>query len=432
MASLELVSLITYFAAILIIAVAIAVGVTRVHARQMITQLERENAKLNHKLDLLICKQISVTDSATFINPVSERSRALREQIEHELHKLAAIMEVDSISVLVPYPACHDSKFCFLSVLGEEAHNLRYTLIDLDKGFAGDVFKQGKPIISNHVNSDSRWYRNFDRRIPFRTKNLLCLPLTNKGKAIGVVQILNKQSGFSNSDLTLAVEHIVTLNRQVGEFVQDPTHFNVLGIAHSQLIDEGTILVADLSNLSSLLTQNRYFPETHLINLINEYFESLTLIGLSYGGVVDHFSWGGFIMNFNISKQVENHRIVAVEAAFEMNLQFEELKKAWQRDGFPVTQIFNRIAVASGLILEVSLGPPEHRQRTVVGDPVTIASTLSALAPQDHNVVTADRTVYTDLSSLNIKSDKVPPEEINKVPGLIQDAYRIRLQSAVA
>ena len=83
------------------------------------------------------------------------------------------------------------------------------------------------------------------------------------------------------------------------------------------------------------------------------------------------------------------------------------------------------------MILEVTMEPSLNKQRTVIGEPIVIASTLSALAPRDRNVVTVDPAVLQDLSSLNIKSDKVKPEEIGKARGLIQEAYHIGLQHVV-
>lgn len=427
----ELVSLITSFTIILIISVIIAAAIAWARAQKVINALEQENTKLNRKLDALIVNQINMLSASHRNEFISEESRLLQEQIEEELQQLAQVMNLNSISVLVPFPASEYTKFCFLSVLGKEAENLRYTLIDIDKGFAGAVFQKGQPLISNQVEDDSRWYRNIDNRMPFPAQTLLSLPLTHKNKTIGVIQFLNKPGGFHDDDITTATFHMTSLNHKVKQFVQNPTNFNVLGIARSQLVDEATILVAQLSNLPSLLKEDRYLAETDIIHLINEYFESLTLIGLSYGGVVDKFSWGGFIMNFNVSKEVDNHRIMAVRAAFEMNIQFNEFKNSWQQYGFPVNQIFNRIAVASGMILEVTMEPSLNKQRTVIGEPIVIASTLSALAPRDRNVVTVDPSVHEDLSSLNIKSDKVKPEEIGKARGLIQEAYHIRLQHVV-
>ncbi len=428
----ELVRLIISFAIILIVSILIATRITWLRAQRVINALEKENTKLNRKLDALIVNQIHTLSASRRHEFISEESRVLKEQIDQELQHLAQVMNVKSISVLVPFPPSEYTKFCFLSVLGRDANNLRYTLIDIDKGLAGTVFQKGKPLISNQVEDDSRWYRNIDSRIPFRAKTLLSLPLTHKNKTIGVIQFLNKLNGFTEDDIAIALEHMTGLNHKVKQFITETKSFNVLGIARSQLVDEATILVAELSNLPSLLKEDAYLAETDIMNLINEYFESLTMIGLSYGGVVDKFSWSGFIMNFNVSKEVHNHRIMAVRAAFEMNIQFNEFKKSWEQYGFPVNQIFNRIAVASGKILEVTIEPSLNKQRTVIGDPVIIASTLSALAPRDRDVVTVDPSVHQDLSSLNIKSDKVKPEEIGKGRGLIQEAYRIRLQNVVA
>ena len=113
----ELVSLISSFAVILIISVIIAVAIASARAQKVINTLQKENTKLNRKLDALIVNQINTLSASHRNEFISEESRLLKEQIEEELQQLAQVMNVNSISVLVPFPDSEYTKLCFLSVL---------------------------------------------------------------------------------------------------------------------------------------------------------------------------------------------------------------------------------------------------------------------------------------------------------------------------
>jgi len=70
-------------------------------------------------------------------------------------------------------------------------------------GIAGWVAKNGKALLIEDAYEDPRFLRDFDIKTGFRTKTVLCIPLTVKGETIGVAQIINKKDGsvFKPDDL---------------------------------------------------------------------------------------------------------------------------------------------------------------------------------------------------------------------------------------
>ncbi len=63
-------------------------------------------------------------------------------------------------------------------------------------GIAGAVFTSGKTINIPHAYADLRFNPAFDRKSGFFTRSILCVPIVNqKGKIIGVTQVLNKKNG---------------------------------------------------------------------------------------------------------------------------------------------------------------------------------------------------------------------------------------------
>jgi adenylate cyclase len=63
-------------------------------------------------------------------------------------------------------------------------------------GIAGAVFTTGKTINIPYAYADLRFNPAFDKKSGFFTRSILCVPIINqKGKVIGVTQVLNKKNG---------------------------------------------------------------------------------------------------------------------------------------------------------------------------------------------------------------------------------------------
>ncbi len=82
--------------------------------------------------------------------------------------------------------------------LGLEQQKIR---LPADRGIAGWVARAGSAVLLEDAYADPRFEPDIDRRLGFKTKELLCLPIRNEaGAIIGVLQLLNKQEGFSGED----------------------------------------------------------------------------------------------------------------------------------------------------------------------------------------------------------------------------------------
>src|SRR5271168_451036 len=73
--------------------------------------------------------------------------------------------------------------------------------LPLEKGIAGWVAREGKAVRLEDVYLDPRFEPDVDRKLGFRTRQLLCLPIRNEaGAIIGVLQLLNKAESFTDED----------------------------------------------------------------------------------------------------------------------------------------------------------------------------------------------------------------------------------------
>jgi len=82
--------------------------------------------------------------------------------------------------------------------LGLEQQVIR---LPADRGIAGWVAREGSAVRLENAYDDARFEPDIDRKLGFKTKQLMCLPIRNEaGDIIGVLQLLNKPDGFTDED----------------------------------------------------------------------------------------------------------------------------------------------------------------------------------------------------------------------------------------
>lgn len=93
-----------------------------------------------------------------------------------------------------------------LANVGTPADILKQIQVPLGVGFVGQVAQTGKWTYTNDVGSHSFHYAEVDRKTGFKTRSLLCVPLTFRDRVIGALQLLNKLDGeFDDRDVERAI-----------------------------------------------------------------------------------------------------------------------------------------------------------------------------------------------------------------------------------
>jgi signal transduction histidine kinase len=87
------------------------------------------------------------------------------------------------------------NELVFQVVQGGGGKALLRKRIRTDEGVAGWVFTRRMPAIVHHAASDPRFAMRVDESLSFQTLSLIAAPLIHKGNPIGVIEVLNKQSG---------------------------------------------------------------------------------------------------------------------------------------------------------------------------------------------------------------------------------------------
>ncbi len=97
------------------------------------------------------------------------------------------------------------NQFYFRAVYGQNSDKIKYVNFDINKGIAGWVVKERKPLLVEDVATDARFNKSVDIKTGFKTKSIICVPLEIKGKIIGVLEALNSENekAFTNEQFEL-------------------------------------------------------------------------------------------------------------------------------------------------------------------------------------------------------------------------------------
>jgi signal transduction histidine kinase len=120
--------------------------------------------------------------------------------------KITELMDGDRSTL---YVLNEDGSMLWTKVL--QADELREIRLRVGEGVAGWVAKTGEMVNIADAYQDERFNQDVDRRSGYRTRSILCTPMRdNKGKIIGVVQVLNKRGGSFTSEDEELLEALVS------------------------------------------------------------------------------------------------------------------------------------------------------------------------------------------------------------------------------
>lgn len=125
------------------------------------------------------------------------------EVLELVVRYAASLLNAEGGSLLLLDEDSGDLVFRISS--GPAGEQLRGMKVPAGRGIAGRCFSSNQPIIANDVQHDSNWYRAFDQHADFVTRSILAVPLSVRGRTIGVLEAVNRKDGgrFSKEDAEL-------------------------------------------------------------------------------------------------------------------------------------------------------------------------------------------------------------------------------------
>jgi len=160
-------------------------------------EAEREKivAELERKLkELSISNKISKTLNTTL---------KLKEVLNIIMNEIMELVKAEAWSILLLDEKT--GELVFEAAAGEKGKQIEGFRLKKGVGIAGRVAETGKGCIVPEVRKDPQFYKTIDKMTGFHTRSILAIPLSFRGKILGVVEIINKLESkpFTEKDLEL-------------------------------------------------------------------------------------------------------------------------------------------------------------------------------------------------------------------------------------
>jgi serine phosphatase RsbU (regulator of sigma subunit) len=114
-----------------------------------------------------------------------------REQMELIMNTAKRVLPVEAASVLLVDP--ETDELFFELAQGDKGDEVREIRLKAGEGIAGYVAQNGQSIIVNDTKTDPRWSNRVAESTGFVTRNLLTVPILNRERVEGVLQVVNKK-----------------------------------------------------------------------------------------------------------------------------------------------------------------------------------------------------------------------------------------------
>ena len=193
------------------------------------------------------------------------------------------MLDVEAISLLLIDEVTNE--LVFKVALGEKSKEIKEFRIQINEtSIAGWVAKNGKPLIVNDVTGDLRFNPQYSKKIEFKTKSILCVPLKIRERIIGVAEAINKLADVSftiaDQELFSTVANqiaMATENTKLNEDLRDLFFSTVRSLVaaieakdiytkgHSERVTDYTLFLARTLNLSE-----EEIETVHLASLLHD------------------------------------------------------------------------------------------------------------------------------------------------------------------
>lgn len=156
------------------------------------------------------------------LSKVINSNQDLEETLNNTLDLIIKLFQVPSGSIYLFAP---NQKYMEISVArGEKAEEVKKYKIELGEGIAGKVALTGQPIIVSDVKNSTDYAFHIGREINYIPENILCVPIKIKEKILGVIEIMDKPSGFNNDDMNL----LTSIANSIGMVIENINIYKLL------------------------------------------------------------------------------------------------------------------------------------------------------------------------------------------------------------
>ncbi len=179
------------------------------------------------------------------------------------------------------------------------------------------------------------------------------------------------------------------LSRYVGNDLVDQIISSNEDVLLQNRKQETTVLFADIRSFTTI---SEHMPPERVIEILNEYFDSMVDIIFEHYGILDKFVGDELMAVFGLvgpDEDERKHAEHAVNAAITMQKRIKTLMFDFAEKGFPVFEV--GIGINTGETVVGNVGSKNRMDYTVIGDTVNVAARLECLA-QGNEIIIGEET----------------------------------------
>ena len=233
----------------------------------------------------------------------------LLQIIENKLLKVTTLK--DKLSIVADYAKkLTKAERCSIFSFDEEKDQLHSLYSDGIKGtlklksnvgIVGYTFHKKIPVLENDISNSSIFFNVVDQKSGYKTKQILAIPILHETQRLGVIQLLNKDLGFTIKDKQY-VEILITLLSSLLTTTHNVQTSTLQNSLDSYLENKKLYLMEDGSAYYKILEMKReYFIAADKCYLLDEVGKEISLY---YYGMGDEFLFEKFTVK--IDKKIEN------------------------------------------------------------------------------------------------------------------------------
>jgi putative nucleotidyltransferase with HDIG domain len=137
----------------------------------------------------------SLRDQVVYIAAKLNSNLRLNELLKDIQQEICTIVNAEAASILM-YEADH---LRFLVTVGKVSGKIESIPVPMES-IAGRIFLEGKALVFNDLEKNPAHFKGVDKAANFKTKNIVGSPIWVEDEKIGVIEVLNKNGGFSEED----------------------------------------------------------------------------------------------------------------------------------------------------------------------------------------------------------------------------------------
>ncbi|MBI2944232.1 MAG: GAF domain-containing protein [Candidatus Wallbacteria bacterium] len=181
-------------------------------------------------------RMAALMDAVTLVNSTLE----LDVVLERIMSLAMRLTQAEASSILLTTASSDELTF-HTQLGGADPGQLRQVRVPMDRSLAGWVVKNDRPLRIDDAAADERFFREADRTTHFQTRSVLAVPVKERDRVIGTVQVLNKSGGavFDEEDEDI----LVAMAGHVGTAIHNSR-------TYQDLLDEKRALEAIVGSLA--------------------------------------------------------------------------------------------------------------------------------------------------------------------------------------